>query len=283
MKEIAKQGAGEVLDAVISRGDLSKLTPAERVLYYRRVCESLGLNPLTRPFEYIVLNGRLTLYARKDATDQLRRLHGVSIQIVARERLDDVYIVTARATTPDGRTDESTGAVSIAGLKGEALATALMKAETKAKRRVTLSIVGLGWLDESEVDSIPDSAPQADMSSSYPQDEQEEPFLNEEREALLRNALKKLGMDEEHQDRIIEHWRATGAGRDRIRTDLEIIQRNRTQWKDEIKSFWAWAGDKGLSSQDVHKLTGLPTIYMWQGTLAELQQEIDEALRRELA
>ena len=32
-----------------------------------------------------------------------------------------------------------------------------MKAETKAKRRATLSLCGLGLLDESEVDSIPSS------------------------------------------------------------------------------------------------------------------------------
>jgi hypothetical protein len=30
-----------------------------------------------------------------------------------------------------------------------------MKAETKAKRRVTLSIVGLGWTDESELPGVP--------------------------------------------------------------------------------------------------------------------------------
>jgi hypothetical protein len=35
------------------------------------------------------------------------------------------------------------------------LANALMKAETKSKRRVTLSICGLGFLDETEADSIP--------------------------------------------------------------------------------------------------------------------------------
>ena len=29
-----------------------------------------------------------------------------------------------------------------------------MKAETKSKRRVTLSIAGLGWLDEMELDTI---------------------------------------------------------------------------------------------------------------------------------
>jgi phage tail sheath protein FI len=35
-----------------------------------------------------------------------------------------------------------------------------MKAETKAKRRVTLSICGLNMLDESEVESIPQQAKQ---------------------------------------------------------------------------------------------------------------------------
>jgi hypothetical protein len=143
------------LEKVIVQGRLEHLTPKERLLYYKSLCETLGLNPLTRPFEYITLSGRLTLYARRDATDQLRRLHKVSITIVSRERLDDIYVVTARATTPDGRMDEATGAVSIAGLQSEQLANAIMKAETKAKRRVTLSIVGLGILDESELDTIP--------------------------------------------------------------------------------------------------------------------------------
>jgi hypothetical protein len=143
------------LEKVIVQGRLEHLTPKERLLYYKTLCESLGLNPLTRPFEYITLSGRLTLYARRDATDQLRRLHQVSITIVSRERLDDIYVVTARATLPDGRCDEATGAVSIAGLSGEQLANAIMKAETKAKRRVTLSIVGLGILDESELDTVP--------------------------------------------------------------------------------------------------------------------------------
>ena len=35
----------------------------------------------------------------------------------------------------------------------------MMKAETKGKRRVTLSICGLGMLDETEVGSIPDAQP----------------------------------------------------------------------------------------------------------------------------
>ena len=143
------------IEQVLISGDLNRLTPEQRNIYYKSVCDSLGLNPLTGPFDYIVLNGKLTLYARKDCTDQLRSLRGISIRIVSRETIEGVTIVTAQATDRGGRIDESTGAVAIANLRGEALANAVMKAETKAKRRVTLSICGLGFTDESEVDSIP--------------------------------------------------------------------------------------------------------------------------------
>lgn len=156
---VRDEAGAKLLEQVVVGGDLSQLSPSQRLEYYRRVCESLGLNPLTKPFDYIVLNGKLTLYARKDCTEQLRSLRGVSISIVARELHESigVYAVTARATTKDGRVDEAIGAVSIAGLKGEQLANAFMKAETKAKRRVTLSICGLGMLDETEIGSIPDA------------------------------------------------------------------------------------------------------------------------------
>jgi hypothetical protein len=154
-RQLAQRRAGEVAEQVVLAGDLSGLTPQQRVQYYLETCRSLGLNPLTRPFEYLSIQGKLTLYARKDATDQLRRIHGISTEIVAREPRDDLFVVTARATAPDGRRDEAVGAVPIAGLKGEALAAAIMKCETKAKRRVTLSIVGLGWTDESELTGMP--------------------------------------------------------------------------------------------------------------------------------
>jgi hypothetical protein len=145
----------EIIEQVLMEGDLSRLTSMQRVTYYNRVCQSVGLNPLTRPLDYLRLNGKMVLYAKKDATEQLRRLNGVSIEGLEDKVVDDIYIVTARAKTKDGRTDESKGAVSFAGLKGDAKANAIMKAETKAKRRVTLSISGMGFLDETEIDSIP--------------------------------------------------------------------------------------------------------------------------------
>lgn len=142
-----------ILEKVILQGDLAELSPRDRVIYYGKVCDSLGLNPYTRPFDYIKLNNKLTLYARRDATDQLRSIKSVSIEIPSRETIDGVYVVTARAKMGN-RVDESTGAVDISKLTGEFKANAMMKAETKAKRRVTLSIVGLGWLDETEIADI---------------------------------------------------------------------------------------------------------------------------------
>lgn len=144
-----------VIEQVLLGGDLSKLSPSQRISYYNRTCESLGLNPLTKPFDYLTLNGKTILYARKDCTEQLRSLHTISVTILAREVVEGCYIVTARAQNAAGRQDESIGAVPIDGLKGESRSNAMMKAETKAKRRVTLSICGLGMLDETEVDSIP--------------------------------------------------------------------------------------------------------------------------------
>jgi len=139
-------------DAVLIQGDLSTLSEDQRSAYYLRVCESLGLNPHTQPFEFIPLGGKLKLYATRACSDQLRKLHGVSIQILSRELVEDIYTVTARAEDMTGRTDESCGVVSLKGLMGEARSNKLMCAETKAKRRVTLSICGLGWLDETEVE-----------------------------------------------------------------------------------------------------------------------------------
>lgn len=139
-------------------GDLAQLKPSERLAYYNQLCASLDLNPLTKPFEYITLNGKLTLYARKDCTEQLRSKRHISVTIKAREVVEGCYIVTAQARNDKGREDESIGAVPIEGLKGENRANAMMKAETKAKRRVTLSICGLGMLDETEIESIPSAS-----------------------------------------------------------------------------------------------------------------------------
>lgn len=152
----AKQTEDEAIEAALIDGDLAKLSTRQRVTYYNRTCESMGLNPLTKPFGYITLNGKLTLYALRACTDQLRTLKSISLQIMSRDVLEGILTVHVRATMPDGRHDEDLGTVPFPDtLKGDARANAELKAITKAKRRVTLSICGLGWLDETEVETIP--------------------------------------------------------------------------------------------------------------------------------
>lgn len=146
------------IERVLVAGDLSKLAPEQRVTYYQAVCKSMGLNPLTRPFDYITLNSKLTLYAKKDAADQLRKINGISIGKPEITFQDDMIIVTVTGRDNSGREDSEIGVVKKSDMGGN-VANALMKAVTKAKRRLTLSICGLGWLDETEVESIPDARP----------------------------------------------------------------------------------------------------------------------------
>lgn len=154
MSDVTQSSVASTIERVLIGGDLSQLNPEQSLQYYKAVCESVGLNPLTKPFEYLTLNNKRVLYATRSCTEQLRQIHKISLKVASREKVGDVYVVTANAKTPEGREDESTGAVSVVNLKGDALANAYMKAETKAKRRVTLSICGLSLLDESEVDGL---------------------------------------------------------------------------------------------------------------------------------
>lgn len=171
----SRGAANEIMETVLAKGDLSKLTPEERNKFYMAVCESVGLNPLTKPFEYILLDGKLTLYCKRDATDQLRKINQVSTEIIGRE-LDDesgIYTVIVRASDKSGRQDEDMGVVSLVyppkvksrgewvvhpkagkALTGLDRANAMMKATTKGKRRATLAICGLGFPDESEIEDM---------------------------------------------------------------------------------------------------------------------------------
>jgi hypothetical protein len=151
---VAQTDPSEIMEAVLLAGDLSKLSHGERTRYLMQTCQSLGLNPLTKPFDYIRLSGREVLYATKGCADQLRSNRRISLEVTNRTVTGDLMTVTVRATTPDGRFDEDMAAVSVKGLAGEALSNAMMKVVTKAKRRVTLSICGLGMLDETEVRSV---------------------------------------------------------------------------------------------------------------------------------
>jgi hypothetical protein len=146
--------SAQALEHVLGTGDLSKLTTQQRVEYLVATCKSLGLNPLTRPIRFLSLNGQIQIYFTRDGTDQLRSSRNITLHVVDKSIDAGVFSVTVRARTKDGREDEDIGAVVLPA-SGDSRANALMKAITKAKRRVTLSICGLGQTDESELDTMP--------------------------------------------------------------------------------------------------------------------------------
>lgn len=162
---VKDEDMASMLEQVVIGGDLSRLSPQDRVTYYRKVCDSLGLNPLTQPFRYLTLHGQLTLYATRAAADQLRKINGVSITDLDVDVSGDMAVVTCSGATGDGRSDTDVGVVPLDNLRGDNRANAILKAVTKAKRRMTLSLCGLGWLDETEVETIP-GAKQVSVTSA---------------------------------------------------------------------------------------------------------------------
>ena len=150
----AQTGAA-VIDSIVLRGDLSALGPGERARFYLQMCEGLGLNPHAQPFAFLRLNGKEVLYATRGATDQLAAMHRVNRKIIDGPKVVDcagtklVYAV-CEASMPNGRVETATATIPVSDPPNM-----LMKCETKAKRRATLSILGLALLDEMEVETIP--------------------------------------------------------------------------------------------------------------------------------
>ena len=128
-----------MLENVQVNGDQSKQKAGQRLDYYRPVCQSMGVNPISSPVDYITLNGKLTLYAKKDATDQLRKIHAVSIDDIDINEDKDGFTVKVKGHDNTGRSDVEIGCVAKSEMKGNVQNTK-MKAVTKAKRRLTLSL-----------------------------------------------------------------------------------------------------------------------------------------------
>ena len=143
------------IEAALIHHDLSKLSPPERLEYYRRVCESVGLNPLTRPFIYVQVQQRLVLYPTADAASQFSNIYGLTTEVLSRSMEDQLCVVEVRVTKPNGQSAMASGVVSLMTVEYEKTkvktrdmtpaekANAMMKAETKARRRAILSLVGL--------------------------------------------------------------------------------------------------------------------------------------------
>jgi len=169
----------KIQDSIVLRGDLSGLNEGQKRDYYLYRCRQVGLDPAAKPFDLLTLNGKQILYANAGATQQLCAIHKLSTQITHRERIDGIYVVSVRCTGADGRVSENQGAVDVSSLSGERLANALLKATTKAIRRAVLSHAGLGMLDETEVEAIPEARRDAIVVTEDPKAIEVEPIPDE--------------------------------------------------------------------------------------------------------
>lgn len=167
--ELSKPNTTEAaIEKVVLKGDLNGLTPVERVQYSFALCRSLGLNPLTHPIDYLEEQGKLKVYINAIGVAQLRERHGISTAIVRSQKDDEFIYTTAKATNRNGRAEESTAVVPLHDkygkpLTGAAKANAIMKAETKAKRRATLALCGIPWDDGENVKRSQFLDPPADV------------------------------------------------------------------------------------------------------------------------
>ena len=185
----------ELISNLVLNGDISKMSNEMKVQYYNQLCHSLNLNPVTKPFQIIAFQGKTILYATKDCTEQLRKINKVSIVELNQDLKEGLCISKCKVQDKDNRYDIATGVVNISGLKGGDLANAIMKSETKAKRRATLSICGLGILDESELDTMP-AYTTSDITQVTTQPERN-PFIEMENANDLET-VKKLWSEFKH-------------------------------------------------------------------------------------
>jgi len=159
----------QAMQQFLLSGDLSSVPPMARASLYVALCRYIGVDPIERPFLIFSDKGRTVLYAARSCTSALCRSRGISRELLGVEVKTigghEMAVARARATVDEtGRHDEATGAVPMLQWdKGanrwrepspDEVANTVMKAETKAKRRAVLDLVGLGIPDESEVATI---------------------------------------------------------------------------------------------------------------------------------
>lgn len=140
--------------------DLEHLDENQRASYYKDACDLLGIPANLNLLAYISMTvgdtGRhLVLYAKKGATDLIRQNRGIST--TALEAIKDLVpgqvCFVAVGRDKENREERAIGTASIEGLRGKDLSDAIMIAQTRATRRMTLQFVGGGVLDESELPS----------------------------------------------------------------------------------------------------------------------------------
>lgn len=138
----------------LGTGDLSRLTGEQKAALYLDTCASLGINPRTRPFDWIEFydpetkGKKLTLYPNKACADQLAFQHQIRVRTVEEKIVGSLFKVTVEGTMPNGRSETAVSYLDLTDrdgnqLRGQKLGNAFMKGHTKAKRRLVFAMLGM--------------------------------------------------------------------------------------------------------------------------------------------
>ena len=134
---------------------LDNLTDEQLQTHYLQACEYFKIPPEANVLTYAWLEGEMgrhrVLYAKKGATDIFRERLAIDTVELTKDDGPGYVSFTAVGKNQKGRIERAVGAVGTDGLRGQALAAAVMTAQTRALRRMTLQFVGGGLLDETEV------------------------------------------------------------------------------------------------------------------------------------
>lgn len=153
--------------AFMTSGDLSRMTKQVKDQFITSLSGKIGIPPYPPPFMFAVdKRGKETLVPTKHLAQALRDKCGISTEITYQGPLlmgngevdNTIYVVKVKGTLPNGRSAEDMGTGAFVGdsAVGRGKADEILKTVTKANNRVTYNLLGLGLLDETEVDSMRD-------------------------------------------------------------------------------------------------------------------------------
>ncbi len=147
-----------LINAYLRTGELQGFSDEMLNDIYAKECRRLNLDPFDRPFDVISFKkGSLRLYLTSKGNDTLAAIHNISrvtihqpqVRVVQKALL--VYC-QSEAILPAGRRQSASAFLPYNEVT---LATDLMKIETKAERRATMKLMGIGALLEDDLSSIP--------------------------------------------------------------------------------------------------------------------------------
>jgi hypothetical protein len=154
--------------------DLDRLSDEQLRQYYLDACAYHGVPPELNVLAFTLMDSgdgarRRVLYAKKGATDIIRDRLGISVVDLRKEVFNGTLTYTCFGKNVAGRLEIAVGASYIEGVTGRALEVAIMVAQTRAVRRMTLQFAGAGLLDETELQADSKTTDIKDVLSTTPQ------------------------------------------------------------------------------------------------------------------